>query len=215
MRRALLPAAVGLLLAAPVAAGDGNPMLIGTVGPGFTIDLADAGGKHVDILTAGTYTLLVHDNSDIHNFHLANKPDGLQLDVQTAVEFVGDQTFTITLVPGRYAYACSPHWQIMNGSFTVTPATTPPPPPPVRTLRAGLDTKGHATVSSRSLAAGSYAITVSDRSRSAGFHLSGPSLNRRTGKTFTGSVTWHVKLAAGTYRYGVDGSKTTRTIVVR
>jgi hypothetical protein len=212
MRRALLPAAIGLLLAAPVAAGDGNPLLIGTVGPGFTIDLADANGVHVDTLTAGTYTLLVHDNADIHDFHLANKPDGLQLDITSGIEFVGDKTFTITLVPGRYAYACSPHWQIMNGSFTVTPVVTAPPP--VRTLHAGLDAKGHATVSSRSLAAGSYAITVSDRTRTAGFHLSGPSLNRRTGKTFMGSVTWHVKLGQGTYRYGADGSRTTHTFVV-
>jgi hypothetical protein len=43
----------------------------------------------------------------------------------------------------------------------------------------------------------------------------GPSLNRRSGKAFTGSVTWHVELSKGTYRHGVDGSKTTRTITVR
>jgi hypothetical protein len=210
MRRAILPGVLLLLLAAPVAAGDDNPTLVGTVGPGFTIDLADAGGKHVDVLTAGTYTLLVHDQSEIHNFHLANKPDGLQLDVQTAVEFVGDQTFTIQLVPGRYAYACAPHWQVMNGSFTVVPAA-----PVVHPLSAGIDAKGRATLSAHSLAAGTYAISVRDRSRSAGFRLTGPGVNRRTGKTFTGSVTWKATLQKGTYRYGVDGAKTLRTLVVR
>ena len=101
-------------------------------------------------------------------FHLANKPDALQLDVQTAVH----------------------------------------------PLSAGIDTKGRATLSARSLTAGTYAITVRDRSRSAGFRLTGPGLNRRTGTTFTGSVTWKATLQKGTYRYGVDGARTLRTLVV-
>ena len=84
----------------------------------------------------------------------------------------------------------------------------------MRSLAAGVDAKGHASLSAHSLAPGSYAITVRDRSRSAGFRLTGPGVNRRTGKTFTGSVTWKATLQKGTYRYGVDGAKTLRTLVV-
>ena len=70
------------------------PLLVGTVGPGFTIDLADANGKHVDILTAGQYQLLVHDLADIHNFVLGSKTTG-RAHRSTEVAFVGDKTFTI------------------------------------------------------------------------------------------------------------------------
>src|SRR3954447_3996468 len=110
----------------PRAARADNPVLVATVGPGFTIGIADANGKHVDVVTAGHYTLVVHDLSAEHNFVLANKPDGLRLRVETPVEFVGGKTFEIDLAPGRYGYACSPHWEVMNGSLAaVTPSTTP------------------------------------------------------------------------------------------
>src|SRR4051794_27520074 len=108
----VLAAALALLPGAARADGD---VLVATVGPGFTIDVADAAGKHVDSLPAGHYTLVVHDLSAEHNFVLADKPAGLHLHVQTEVEFVGDKTFAIDLQPGRYAYACSPHWEVMNG----------------------------------------------------------------------------------------------------
>ena len=36
------------------------------------------------------------------------------------------------------------------------------------------------------------------------FHLVGPGVNRKTGKTFTGNVTWRFELAAGTYKFGSD-----------
>jgi hypothetical protein len=47
MRAALL---TGLLLLAFVGSSGAQeaPLLVGTVGPGFTIDLADANGRHVD-----------------------------------------------------------------------------------------------------------------------------------------------------------------------
>src|SRR5262249_52400640 len=100
----LLPLALGT---APSASGD-LPLLVGTDGPGFTIDLTDAGGKHVSVLTAGTYQLLVHDLSDVHNFALGSQTTNMRI-AETSIEFVGDQTFTIDLPPGRYAYACSAH----------------------------------------------------------------------------------------------------------
>src|SRR6266508_3934095 len=81
-----------------------NPRLIGTVGPGFTIDLTDAAGQHVTELVAGRYDILVHDLSAEHNFALGSKTAGVRL-FQTEVPFVGDQTFTVDLPAGRYGYA--------------------------------------------------------------------------------------------------------------
>src|SRR3954470_15470167 len=101
-----------------------NPLLVGTVGPDFTIDLTDSTGKHVTELAPGRYDVLVHDLSAEHNFVLGSKTANARL-FETDVPFVGDQTFTVDLPVGRYAYACSPHFQVMNGSFAVVPATQP------------------------------------------------------------------------------------------
>jgi plastocyanin len=126
--RILLGLAAALALLPGAARADGN-VLVATVGPGFTIDVADASGKHVDSVPAGRYTLVVHDLSAEHNFVLADKPAGLHVRVETEVEFVGDKSFEIDLAPGRYAYACSPHWQVMNGGFTAFAKPTAKPAP--------------------------------------------------------------------------------------
>ena len=199
----LLPFALGT---APTASGE-LPRLVGTVGPGFTIDLTDANGKHVDVIPAGTYELLVHDLSDIHNFALGNKTTNTRL-VTTGIEFVGDETYTLDLPPGSYAYACSAHFETMNGRFHVIAAPTPSTP----TLSAKVTSRS-VSLSAKRVTAGSYRVTVSDRSRTRNFHVVGPGLNRRTGKTFTGSVTWRVQLAPGTYRFGSDPSLTGRLVV--
>jgi len=201
----LLPLALG---AAPGAHGDGT-LIVGTVGPGFTIDLADANGKHVDVLTAGRYELLVHDLADIHNFVLGSKTTGARL-ASTEVEFVGDQTFTIDLGPGQYAYACSPHFMTMNGQLRVI-AEVPPPVAP-KTLSARV-TSRTVSLSSKAVTAGPYKLTVADRSRSRNFHVVGPGVNKRTGKAFTGTVTWRLDLAAGRYRFGSDPRLTGRLVV--
>ena len=203
-----------LLCLLPLALGTASPAhgdlvrLVGTVGPGFTIDLADAQGKHVDVLTEGKYELLVHDLSDIHNFVLGSKTTGAGL-ASTEVEFVGDQTFTIDLTPGQYAYACSPHFQVMFGNFRVLAAT---PVITTRTLAAKV-TARTVTLSARSTPSGPYRLTVTDRSRSRNFHLVGPGINRRTGKAFTGSVTWRLQLSVGTYRFGSDPRLAGRLVV--
>jgi hypothetical protein len=188
------------------AAPADNPLLVGTVGLGdsFTIDLADANGAHVSRLAPGTYTVLVHDYSAAHNFHLANEPDGKDVDFFTTVPFVGDQTFTVTFHDGlRYVYACEPHFQTMFGSFFVSAEPeTPPPPPPVGKIAARVATT--VSVSPRSVTPGKYAITVRDLSAAKNFHLVGPGLNRRTTKAFKGTVVWRVTLKAGTYRFGSD-----------
>ena len=194
------------------------PRLIGTVGPGFTIDLADAAGTHVDTVEAGTYELLVRDLSDLHNFAMGNKAGG-GLFVDSGVEFVGEKSFTIALVPGRYGYACSPHWQIMNGSLTVVspPAPPPPPSPPApptsRSLTATVPVRGPVVLSARSVTAGRYRIVVRDRSSTRNLRLVGPGVSRRTAKPFVGTVRWVVGLGRGTYRFGSEPALTGRLVV--
>src|SRR5919109_435744 len=86
----------------------------------------------VAVLPAGRYRLLVHDLSTEHNFVLGSKSTGERL-VDSGVEFVGDLAVPIELVPGRYAYACSPHFETMNGHLAVVAA-----PQATRSLTATL-----------------------------------------------------------------------------
>jgi plastocyanin len=199
----LLPLALGT---APGASGD-LPKLVGTVGPGFTIDLADANGKHVDVLTAGAYTLVVHDLSDVHNFALGSQTTNVRL-VTGSVEGVGDETYTLNLTPGRYAYACSAHPSTMNGTFTVVAATKPA----VSSLSAKV-TGTAVSLSAKTATAGAVKLTVTDNSKTRNFHLVGPGVNRKTSKKFAGKVTWQLDLAAGTYKFGNDPRLTGRLVV--
>jgi plastocyanin len=199
----ILPFALG---AAPAATADA-PLLVGTVGPGFTIDLQDAKGKHVDVLTAGTYTLLVHDLSDVHNFALGNQTTNTRI-LTGGIAYVGDETYTLVLTPGRYAYACSAHPDTMNGRFTVV-AVTPPAKP---TLSAKV-TNTAVSLSPKSVTAGSYRVKIADSSRTRNFHLVGFGVNRKTGKAFRGSAAWTLQLAAGTYKFGSDPRLTGRLVV--
>jgi hypothetical protein len=60
----------------------------------------------------------------------------------------------------------------------------------------------------RSLAAGTYAITVRDRSTKDNFHLSGSAgLNRRTGVAGRGRVVWTLALKPGIHRYRSDADR--------
>jgi len=206
--RLLLLTVLALALVAGRGEGAETPRLVGTVGPGFTIDLADANGAHVNSLVAGRYELLVHDLSDEHNFVLGSKTAGQRL-AQTEVPFVGDMSFTVDLSPGLYVYACSPHFQTMNGSFIVV---SPTPVPQTKSLAAAVDSR-RASLSRTRATPGRYRVTVADRSRSRNFHLAGPGVDRRTGKPFTGTVTWTVQLRAGMYRFGSDPKLLGRLIV--
>jgi plastocyanin len=188
-------------------AGAAPPLLVGTVGPGFTIDLADANGKHVDVLTAGTYNLLVHDLSDVHNFALGSQTTGSRI-LTGSIEGVGDEHYTLNLTPGRYAYACSAHPDTMNGTFTVVAAPKPVTP----SLNAKVTNAAHS-LSAKTATAGSYRITVSDTSKTRNFHLVGAGVNRKTTKKFTGKATWTVSLSAGVYRFGSDPRLTGRLTV--
>jgi hypothetical protein len=203
-------AAITLLPVLAPAAGSELPRLVATVGPDTTIDLADADGKHVDSLVAATYELLVRDRSPEHNFVLANK-NGFGFRVDSGVEFVGEKTFTIDLRAGRYGYACSPHWQTMNGSLLVVPE--PVPTPARRALTVTLGAGGALALSAKSVPAGDYRIGVRDRSKTRNVHLVGPGVNRSTGKAFVGTVSWDVTLRRGTYRFGSDPLLTGRLVV--
>jgi plastocyanin len=56
----------------------------------------------------------------------------------------------------------------------------------------------------KTLKAGTYTITVEDKSSAHNFHLTGPGLNKSTTVAFTGKKTWKIKLRKGTYRYQCD-----------
>jgi plastocyanin len=101
-------------LAVPSALGAGSK-LMGTVGPGFTITLAQ-GGKKVTKLKAGTYTITVQDKSAIHDFHLT----GPGVNKTTTVGGQGTSTWTVKLKKGTYKYVCDPHASFMKGSFSVS-----------------------------------------------------------------------------------------------
>ena len=184
-----------------------NPILYATVGTndGFDIDLADANAVHVPRLAPGTYDIVVRDRSRLHNFHLASNGDPT-VDFRTDLDFVGEATFTVTFRDEtRYAYACEPHWQTMNGEFFVSSRPAPPPlPPPPPVLRAGVTRGGRPFVAKRRVEAGNYRLVVQDSSRRANFHIRGSGVNRRTARRFTGTKRWTVQLVTGSYRFGTD-----------
>lgn len=54
------------------------------------------------------------------------------------------------------------------------------------------------------LKAGTYAITVEDKSSLHNFHLLGPGVNKKTSVGGTGTQTWTVTLKPGKYTYQCD-----------
>ena len=121
MLRASLNAIAVLALAAVVVAGasagrNSAPMLVGTDGPGFTIDLK-LGGTAVKSLKAGTYKVVIHDKAAVHGWSL-DGPHGFAKDI-AAVPFTGTKTMTLTLKAGAYKFYCPAHEATMFGRFTV------------------------------------------------------------------------------------------------
>ena len=118
LRLALLGATVAVAAVLPLTAQAAAPALSGSVGPdtNFTITLKDAKGAKVTALKAGAYTIMVSDNSAIHNFHLT----GPGVNKDTGVKTKGRVTWNVTLQKGTYKFVCDPHATIMKGSFTVS-----------------------------------------------------------------------------------------------
>ena len=187
--------------------------LHGTVGPAFNISLVDASGNPVSHLDPGTYTIVVDDKSEEHNFHLK----GTGVDQVTPIELVGTFTWTVTFTDANYTFRCDAHPTLMKRTFGVGNApppttTTTPKPPPVKLLGAvgpgsSISLKKSSGASAKALKAGRYSVSVRDLSKAQNFHLIGPGVNRSTGVGFTGRATWSVTLRKGTYRFQSDPSK--------
>jgi len=113
-------AAAVVLAASALARGDAGKTLTGTVGKNdaYRITLVDAAGKKVTTLKAGTYKVVIHDDSTFHNYEL-DGPHGKSWTF-TSVPFKGAKTFTLKLVAGKYKAYCSPHESQMFQHFTVS-----------------------------------------------------------------------------------------------
>jgi hypothetical protein len=192
--------------------------LRGTVGPAFNISLIDASGNPVTHLENGTYTIVVDDKSEEHNFHL----QGAGVDQSTPVETLGTFTWTVTFTDANYTFVCDAHPTQMKGAFgvgnapppTTTTTTTPKPKPTPGKLvgtvgpGASISLKKSSGASASSVKAGKYAVTVRDRSKADNFHLVGPGVNKSTAVGFVGTRVWTVTLRRGTYRFQSDPHKT-------
>jgi hypothetical protein len=224
MMRALVVIAFLAALTLAGSASAQNPALFATVGPGFSIRVADGAGNRITRIPPGTYTVHVDDLSSEHNFHLTGPGS---LDMSTTVEGTGAATWTVTFQAGSYHYQCDPHFNTMRGDITVeagaplptpgtttttTTTTTPrptPAPPPVRRLvgtvtgaAIALKTLGGAKV--LRLKAGPVVIGVSDVSATNNFHLVGPRVNRMTSRGGKVKVSWRLTLRRGLYVYRSD-----------
>jgi plastocyanin len=91
--------------------------LVLTSGPGYTITLKTAAGKAVRSLKLGSYTVVVHDRSSIHDAHIVAPG----YNRRTTVPFVGTQTWKMKLAKtGTLRFLCDPHAsQGMRGSARI------------------------------------------------------------------------------------------------
>lgn len=82
----------------------------------FVISLTDGNNQPIRNLAAGTYSLSVDDESNIHNFHLS----GSGVDASTSIGGTGTKNFTATFSPGTYSFVCDTHPSSMHGKFVVS-----------------------------------------------------------------------------------------------
>ena len=99
-----------------------HPFLIGDLGAARRVphQIGPPNGQKVRTIPAGTYTFVIHDYSQIHNFALGSQTANKRL-FTTGIKWIGTRRYTLRLAPGRYAYACSAHFRTMNGTFVVSP----------------------------------------------------------------------------------------------
>jgi plastocyanin len=192
---ALVAALLTLAGAAGGRSADG-PTLVATVGSGFEISLTTTSGAPVQQLEPGTYTITVDDRSDQHDFHLV----GPGVRRNTEFQFVGTQTWSVTLEDGFYSFYCSPHQDTMHGDFTVGN------PPSADALAVGVDSEGRVSLrgGSTTLAPGRYSFTVEDNSTQFNVRLTGPAVELHTQNHIARTVRWTVTLLDGTYRLFAD-----------
>jgi len=184
-----------------------DPVLHGTVGPGFSITMTNASGIKVTRVLPGAYSIQVRDLSAEHSFHLT----GPGVDKFTDIAGTGDVTWNVTLVDGTYTFLCDAHPGTMRGTLKVGVA---PPPTPKLSGKVGpgktISLKTAAGAAVKSLAAGTYGLAVRDATRADNFHVLGKGVNKKTGVKFKGSVTWTVAFKAGSYTVRSDATKRLR-----
>jgi plastocyanin len=207
----VLTAAVATVVA-PAALGAIVGPLQGTVGPDFNINLEDETGATVTKLDPGTFQITVRDQSPDHNFHLF----GPGVNQTTDVEESATVTWTVTFRDGNYTLQCDPHAgegmrrRFVSGNPPPEPTPTPEPVKLLATVgpKNTISLRRASGAAFKTLKAGSYAITVRDRTKVHNFHLVGKGVNRKTGKAAVGTFTWNVKLAKGPLRFFSDQSPT-------
>jgi plastocyanin len=193
-------------------AGADAPVLEGTVGTNdaFVISLVDASGARVTHLDPGTYTIVVHDRSAEHNFHLT----GPGVDKSTDVETTANTTWDVTVTDGTYRFLCDAHPTSMRGSFTAGTVTSPPPPPKKLVAQVGprrtISVRTTSGARVKRLTAGVYKLTVKDLTKVDNFHLIALGINRKTGVKFRGTRTWTVTFRAGVVKYRSDAHRRLR-----
>ncbi len=89
---------------------------------------------------------------------------------------------------------------------TTTQVPTTPAPKPAQKL-AGKVGPGARISLTRSAKAGKTTVAVSDLSAKDNFHLTGPGVNKKTGVSFMGKVSWSLSLKKGSYTYRSDAHK--------
>ena len=102
------------LVPSDVRSGIATGLLEGSVGPGASISLKQAGQK-AKVLDPGKYLVVVKDNSKTLNFHLTGPGVGKK----TGVAQKGTVRWTISLAPGTYRYG-SDTKGAPRGSFRVS-----------------------------------------------------------------------------------------------
>jgi hypothetical protein len=117
---ALAAVVAAVALARPAS----HPKLIGIVGnnDAYRITLTTSAGKLVKALKPGTYTVVIHDDSSIHNYEL-DGPNGKSWTF-TTVPFKGTKRFTLKLAAGKYKAYCVAHESEMFQHFTVSTSGT-------------------------------------------------------------------------------------------
>jgi hypothetical protein len=180
-----------LLPGAAHSAAKGTALNV-TVGPGFSIKVADANGQTVSHLPTGDYSITIKNlsPSSEHNFHLT----GPGIDKASAFDNT-TVTWDVTLTDGVYKYKCDAHPTLMKGSFGAGAG-----PKKAISLK-----KGSSAV--KTLVAGKYKVVVSDLTKTDNFHLSGPGVNKKTGVKFKGTTSWTLRLKPGKYTFRSDATK--------
>jgi plastocyanin len=199
--RIVLAALLAALFLPSALARADNPRLVASVGQNdsFAISLRNASGLVVTHLDPGTYDIEVHDFSVEHNFRL----HGPGVERETVIDGVENVVWTVTFADGKYRFECSAHPGTMRGWFTVGQVAA-------TELAASVGPKRTISLQPKTIEVGPATITVTDRSRTDNFHLSGPGVNRKTRVAFRGRVTWNVTLQPGIYAYRSDKHKAMR-----